>query len=101
MEERVSDSSKVLIFGKSDGEFGLLDEKRQSLLPVDELRQNMDSFLASLKNILPGEETTAGGMKLKSVTVAVGINAKGKIGILGTGAEAGGDATLTLTFGGS
>jgi hypothetical protein len=92
------DSSKVLIFGKSDGEFAPLDEKRQSLLPVDELRQNMDSFLASLKNILPSEDKTADGMKLTTVTVAVGIDAAGKIGILGTGAEAGGNATLTLTF---
>jgi hypothetical protein len=97
-EELVSDSSKLLVFGKSDGEFGLLDEKRQSLLPVDELRQNMDSFLASLKNILPSDDKTADGMKLTVVTVAVGIDAAGKIGILGTGAEAGGDATLTLTF---
>jgi hypothetical protein len=37
-------------------------------------------------------------MKLTVVTVAVGIDATGKIGILGTGAEAGGEATLTLTF---
>jgi hypothetical protein len=86
----MSDSSTIRVFGKSDGEFGLLDEKRQSLLPVDELRQNMDAFLDSLKN--------TAGMKLTEVTVAVGINATGKIGILGTGAEAGGDATLTLTF---
>jgi hypothetical protein len=94
----MSDSSTIRVFGKSDGEFGLLDEKRQSLLPVDELRQNMDAFLDSLKNILPSEDRTAAGMKLTEVTVAVGINATGKIGILGTGAEAGGDATLTLTF---
>ena len=40
----------------------------------------------------------AGGMGLKSVSVAVGINGKGQVGFLGTGVEVGGSATLTLLF---
>ena len=32
------------------------------------------------------------------VTVALGVNATGKIGFLGTGAQMGGTASLTLTF---
>jgi hypothetical protein len=35
---------------------------------------------------------------LQEVSVSLGINAKGKIGFLGTGSELGGEASLTLKF---
>ena len=38
------------------------------------------------------------GFELKSFEVAVGVNAKGEVGFLGTGVEVGADATLTLKF---
>jgi hypothetical protein len=88
---------KVLVFTGS-GEAGLLDEKRRVALPVSELRKNLDDFVASLQDILPTAEKSAGGIKLKSVSVAVGVNGKGQVGFLGTGAEVGGSATLTLNF---
>jgi hypothetical protein len=88
---------KVLIFtGK--GEANLLDEKRKVALPISELRKNLDDFVASLEEILPAAEKSASGIKLKSVSVAVGVNGKGQVGFLGTGAEVGGSATLTLNF---
>jgi hypothetical protein len=87
----------MLVFGAAD-DFGLLDEKRNVSLPVAELRKNLDDFMASLQEILPAAEKPASGMSLKSVSVAVGINGKGQVGFLGTGAEVGGSATLTLTF---
>lgn len=99
--KKLDDSKKVLLFsnsGDSSDKFGLLDEKRQVALPVSELRKNLDEFLGSLQDLLPAADKTTSGMKLKSVTVAVGINGKGKVGFLGTGVEAGGSATLTLTF---
>jgi hypothetical protein len=92
------DSRKVLVFAGSSGDFDLLDEKRKVALPVDELRQNLEDFMASLQDILLGADKPAGGMGLKSVSVAVGINGKGQVGFLGTGVEVGGSATLTLTF---
>ena len=63
----------------------MLDEKRQIALPVDELRNNLVEFMASLQEILPAADQTAAGMGLKNIYVAVGINGKGKFGFLGTG----------------
>jgi hypothetical protein len=76
----------------------LLDARQRSALPVDELRKNLDDFMDSLKEILPATQKPAGGMTLKTLSVAVGIDAKGQVGFLGTGAEVGGNATLTLNF---
>jgi hypothetical protein len=91
-------SRKVLIFTGSSTEFDLLDEKRMVALPVDELRKNLEDFMASLRDILPAADKPAAGMGLKTVSVALGINGKGQVGFLGTGVEVGGSATLTLTF---
>jgi hypothetical protein len=89
---------KVVIFSGTGDNFDLLDEKRQVALPVDELHKNLSEFIAALHEILPASEKAASGLSLKTVSVAVGINGKGKVGFLGTGAEVGGSATLTLTF---
>jgi hypothetical protein len=67
-------------------------------LPLDELQNNLQDFISSLQNILPAADKPISGLGLKGVSVAVGINGKGKVGFLGTGAEVGGNATLTLTF---
>jgi hypothetical protein len=92
------DSREVLVFAGSSSDFDLLDEKRKVALPVDELRKNLEDFMASLRDILPTADKPVGGMGLKSVSVAVGINGKGQVGFLGTGVEVGGSATLTLMF---
>jgi hypothetical protein len=92
------DTPEVLLFTSSGSDFDLLVEKRKVSLPVDELRKNLEDFMASLGEILPTADKTAAGIGLKSVSVAVGINGKGQVGFLGTGVELGGSATLTLTF---
>jgi hypothetical protein len=89
---------KVIVFSGHNDDFDLLDEKRMPALPVDDLRKNLEEFMISLKEILPAAAAPSPGLGLKSVSVALGINAKGQVGFLGTGAEAGGSATLTLTF---
>jgi hypothetical protein len=94
----MSEDSTVLVFSDPESDFELLDENRHVPLRVGDLRRNLAEFMSSLREILPDEETTAAGMKLKGVTVAVGISGKGQVGFLGTGVEAGGTATLTLTF---
>ena len=92
------DTRKVFIFNGEGTNLELLDEKRQVALPVDELRKNLHDFIASLHDILPAAEKASPGLSLKTAKVAVGINGKGQVGFLGTGVEAGGNATLTLTF---
>lgn len=93
----MADGGEILIFGSSDDSFELL-EKGQSRLPVNEVRKNLEAFMASLKDMLPSVEQAGPGFGLKKLTVAVGINGKGQVGFLGTGAEVGGNATLTLSF---
>src|SRR6516225_8435054 len=92
------ESRNVLVFSGSSSDFDLLDEKRRVALPVDELRKNLEDFMASLEDILPAADKPTAGMALKTVSVAAGINGKGQVGFLGTGVEVGGSATLTLTF---
>jgi hypothetical protein len=50
-----------------------------------------------VRDLLPSL-SAAGQYGLGEVEVAVGINGKGQVGFLGTGAEVGGTATLTLKF---
>lgn len=88
----------ILIFNAGKDEFGLLDEKRSVSLPAADLRKNLEAFVLTLGDILPKAENQTPGMGLKTVSVAVGVNGKGQVGFLGTGAEIGGSATLTLTF---
>jgi len=94
----VTDQRTILIFGGKGDTFDLLDEKQKIALPVEELRKNLESFMSSLEEILSAADKPAAGMGLKGINVAVGINGKGQIGFLGTGAELGGSATLTLNF---
>jgi hypothetical protein len=79
------------------GKVGLVGDSKVEL-PVDELRKNLEDFMAKFSDILPAVETPAKGLGLKSVSVALGIDGKGHVGFLGTGVEVGASATLTLTF---
>lgn len=88
----------VLLFNGSANGFDLLDDKRQVRLRVEDLRSSMAELLDNLADIVPAEPEKPGGIKLKTVTVAVGISGKGQVGLLGTGVEVGGSATFTLTF---
>ena len=67
-------------------------------IPTDVLQRNLSEFLESLKDIMP--DTTPGetGYKLDGFDVAVGVSGAGKVGLFGTGVEAGASATLTLSF---
>ena len=91
-------ANKVIIFSGEPSKFELLDKKGKIELPIDELRKNLEEFMTSFKDILPAVEKPAAGLGLKTISVALGINGKGQVGFLGTGVEAGGSATLTLTF---
>jgi hypothetical protein len=95
----MSDDRKVIMFTKDASNFKLLDEKRKVELSVEDLRKSLEDFMASFEYIiLPATDKPTKDLGLKSISVALGIDAKGKVGFLGTGAEVGGSATLTLTF---
>lgn len=66
---------------------------------VTQLQQNLTDLLNDLKTALPVDNETSGtGFRVKTIQVAVKIGAKGQVGILGTGVEASGEASLTLTL---
>jgi hypothetical protein len=89
----------VIIFSKGDA-FELMDGGAHgTALPVDELRKNLDAFTKSLRSLLPAVANAGGGFGLKMVELAVGIDGKGHVGVLGTGVEVGAQATIKLTFG--
>jgi hypothetical protein len=91
-------NGEVIVFtgGKSADEFKLLD--REATLPIDTIKKNLQSFVDNAHDMLPAMESASGGYQLQEFTVALGIDGKGRVGFLGTGAEAGASATLTLKF---
>jgi hypothetical protein len=98
-----NDDRRVTVFGKSipaAGEREFLDGARQGAFTprVEDIKNSLQDFVASLKDILPMADTGVGGMGLNSVSIAVGIDGKGKVGFLGSGVEVGATATMTLTF---
>jgi hypothetical protein len=96
--------SEVIVFARGDvgdAQAGFLATEKKLLsftLPVDTVKKNLEEFLASLDQILPGAAEKKQGFGVDTFQVAVSINGKGQIGFLGTGGELGGSATLTLTF---
>jgi hypothetical protein len=65
---------------------------------VGALRESINSFMPGLGAIIDDVKEKALAAGLKEVSVALGVNAKGTIGFLGTGTELGGTASTTLKF---
>ena len=93
----MNNKAEILIFGADS--FELLDEKkRQAKLPVDDLRKNLDAFMAFLKDVLPSVDSAGVGFGLKTLTVAVGINGKGQVGFFGNRGRSWGDCDTYTNF---
>jgi hypothetical protein len=98
------DSQQVVIFTKEvkhqpyEPGLDLLGDSSGGVATVGALRASLESFMPALGVIIADvkEKTKAAG--LEEVSVALGVNAKGTVGFLGTGAEMGGTASLTLKF---
>lgn len=101
MTNNVHDS--VLIFSTETTEgvrdFSLMGGKvRAGLVSLDALEENIVEIGPTLERVVASLRRTALNSGLSEVTVAIGVNAKGKVGLLGTGSELGGSATITLKF---
>jgi hypothetical protein len=95
------DDTKVVIFSsdsKGDHDFDLLGDSPGGVTTVGALRSSLGEFLPGLGAIIADVKSNAAALGLSEVSVALGVNAKGKVGFLGTGAELGGNSTLTLKF---
>lgn len=96
-----SKATVVVFAGPDAGKGPQLLGKRSGAteVSIDTLKENIQKFVASLNDLLPSMTVApSSGFGLKSFEVAVGVNAKGEVGFLGTGVEVGADATLTLKF---
>lgn len=93
------DDSKVVIFSsvaKGGHAFDLLGDP--PVATVGALRKSLSEFMPALGAIMEDVKKKAVNMGLTEVSVELGINAKGTVGFLGTGAELGGNSTLSLKF---
>jgi hypothetical protein len=97
-------SKKVIVFTKETraapyGEdVDLLGDSPGGVTTVGTLRASIGELLPGLQAIIEDVKAKAATAGLQEVTVALGVNAKGTVGFLGTGTELGGTATLTLKF---
>jgi hypothetical protein len=95
------DDAKVVIFAsdsKGEHDFDLLGDSPGGVTTVGALRNSLGEFMPGLGAIIAEVKDKAADMGLTEVSVALGVNAKGTVGFLGTGAEIGGNSTLTLKF---
>ena len=68
----------------------------ESRVSPDDLVRDISDIRDSLAQVM--QDPGGGGLALKSMEVALAIEASGKVGFLGSGAEAKGSASITLTF---
>ena len=69
-----------------------------SIVSVNTLQENLAKLLNNIDESLANinEQKTKSGFKIDEIELSVGINGKGKVGILGMGAEAGSNASIKL-----
>lgn len=93
----MADDNNILVLAASDPAL-LAGDKLWKKIDLDVLRQNLNSLMAKVQGSLPEDEPENSSFRLTQIAVAVTIGAKGEVGLLGTGAEASGSASLTLTM---
>jgi hypothetical protein len=60
------------------------------------LRDNLRDLLNGVEASLPEDDNSKSSFRMTEISVAVTVGAKGQVGLLGTGAEASGQASLTV-----
>lgn len=86
----------ILVAAKDDTQF--LGGGGWNKINPDLLKKNLDKLISSLGHSLNPAAASQTGFRVSEVSVAVTISASGQVGILGTGFEAGAEASLTLTL---
>lgn len=98
----MSDNS-VLVFSSENSDpsknLNLMgDGNSLSSVELGKLKKNVRDMQVSIDELIDEMKSSGKSKGLEEVTVAVSVNAKGAVGFLGTGAEAGASATFTLKF---
>ncbi|MEM8971060.1 MAG: hypothetical protein AAGD43_03240 [Pseudomonadota bacterium] len=91
----------VLIFSSDDYDHELelmSSNEKAGAVPLGELQRNIEEFGPAINGVVDKLTEAAKPNGLTTIAIKIGLNAKGKVGFLGNGAEIGGDASITLTF---
>jgi hypothetical protein len=67
-------------------------------IPIEVFRHRVESFVTAMGDVIGNLAAAAGEYQLDQVQVTVEVSAKGRVSLLGTGAELAGKGGLTFTF---
>jgi hypothetical protein len=89
-----TDSSEIWVYG--DDSDAIRGGSGWDKISVENLRENISKFSESIAPALHSLKTIGGDYSLDEIELSLTISASGKVGFLGTGASAGGNATIKL-----
>lgn len=88
--------SEIVIAAANDNDVLGSGENVWRRINSETLRHNLQGLLSSLGESLPSLPESHSEFRMTEITVAVTVGAKGQVGLLGTGVEANGQASLTI-----
>lgn len=98
----MTDEESISVLGAAEGERSFRRrgdvELVRERVPVGILKDQINAFVKALGDTLSSAEERIGKYRLEQVEVAVEVNAKGTVSILGSGGEVGGTGGMTFTF---
>jgi hypothetical protein len=86
----------AILVAEHDGQW-LSEDRVWKRIDPTTLRANLTELVAGLQDALPLAESPS-GFAVSEVRVAVKVGAGAEVGLLGTGIDVSGEATLTLTM---
>lgn len=94
--------SDIEILGReTEGAERFGDERERIVrerVPVEVLRDQLDSFLAGMDEALETVRTTVGGFTVDEITLTLDVSAKGSVRLFGAGGELGGSGGISVTL---
>ncbi|WP_162909611.1 Pepco domain-containing protein [Aggregatilinea lenta] len=97
----MSQSPTIPVFAESVPDHEYLGDEHQRKIhdvSVATLTSNLNDILNQLEKILPQPERQYNKFKIEEIEIKLEVSAEGKIGILGTGIQAGANAGLSITL---
>jgi hypothetical protein len=67
-------------------------------VPISQLRDNVNAFVAAMGEAVGGVPSALGGFSIDSLELSLEVSATGSVSLLGTGGEVTGTGGITLTL---
>ena len=99
----MAEIDEVLVFGREDSDDRGLQKltdylyERRSVKTAT-LQERVKRFLEAVQEVVSEAPDQFGHFGLDSITITAEVSAKGQVGLLGTGGEAGGKGGITFTW---